>query len=83
MAVEAEVAGMVQGNVLPVLRNDGQGHPHQLDCYCLHAASYFLFSQYIATMMRKFQNGGKTNDKYRKKAANKTKSKKNIQRNYT
>ena len=76
MAVEAEVAGMAQGNVLPVLRSDGQGHRHQLDCCCLHASSYFSFSQYIATMMRKFQNGGKTNDKSRKKAANETNSKK-------
>ena len=55
MAVETEVAGMAQGNVLLAVRSDEQGHPHKLGCCYLPVSSYYLFSQYKATVMRNIQ----------------------------
>ena len=55
MAVEAVVAGTAQGNVLPILLRNEQGHPHKRACSCLPVSSYYLFSKYKATEMRHIQ----------------------------
>ena len=76
--MEVVVAGMARGNVLLVLRSDEQGHPHKLGYCYLPASSYYLFSQYKATVMRNIQKWEEKASDKPKKQREETKANKKV-----